>query len=130
MGTRSSRYPKGPTWEPRRLEALARSLLDGLAVWGRETQRPRNEQSPTIIQHELERSRRMVNLWESEIDHPIMRASLNMAQITLGCALGLEDWNSDFRWRPHHPKLRDWYEPIAARPSFAVTIPPTIQKPV
>src|SRR4030095_9351190 len=29
-------------WEHRRLEALARSMLDGLAVWGREIVRPRD----------------------------------------------------------------------------------------
>ena len=29
-------------WEARRLEALARSMMDGLAVWGRELARPEN----------------------------------------------------------------------------------------
>ena len=32
-----------PGWEPRRLEGLARSMLDGLAVWGRELTRPPHE---------------------------------------------------------------------------------------
>jgi glutathione S-transferase len=35
-------------WEARRLEALARSLMDCLAVWGREID-GQNERSPTII---------------------------------------------------------------------------------
>src|SRR5262245_539391 len=48
-----------PGWEARRLEALARSLMDGLAVWGRETARPENERSPTVIRHEAARSVRM-----------------------------------------------------------------------
>src|SRR6266480_1256820 len=30
-------------WEARRLEALARSMVDGLAVWSREMTRPQNE---------------------------------------------------------------------------------------
>src|SRR3954462_7015707 len=30
-------------WDARRLEALARSMLDGLAVWGRELARPEGE---------------------------------------------------------------------------------------
>mgnify|MGYP006169889757 CR=1 FL=1 len=34
-------------WEALRLEALARSMLDGLAVWMRELRRPPNERSPT-----------------------------------------------------------------------------------
>src|SRR3982750_4144676 len=57
-------------WEARRLEALARSLVDGLSVWGREMSRPANERSPGIIEHETERAERMTRLWENEIDHP------------------------------------------------------------
>lgn len=110
-------------WEARRLEALARSMLDGLAVWNREILRPRGERSPTVLRHETDRSRRMADLWEAEIDHPLMRGALNMAQITLACALGLEARIPDFRWRPGHPKLCDWFDRVAARPSFAATAP-------
>jgi glutathione S-transferase len=98
--------------------------MDGLAVWGRELARPENERSPTIIKHEAARSARMVELWETQIDHPWMRGVLNMAQITLACALGLDARNPDFRWRPGHPKLCAWYEQVTARPSFAATAPP------
>src|SRR6185369_17697626 len=42
-------------WEARRLESLARSMMDGLAVWGREIVRPEDERSPTIIRHEADR---------------------------------------------------------------------------
>ncbi|HEY7742743.1 MAG TPA: glutathione S-transferase N-terminal domain-containing protein [Burkholderiales bacterium] len=110
--------------EARRLEALARSMLDGLAVWSRETVRPEGERSPTVIEHEAQRSRRMADLWEKEIDHPLMRGKLNMAQLTLACAFGLEARIPEFRWRPGHPKLCAWYDSIAARPSFAATAPP------
>jgi glutathione S-transferase len=110
--------------EGSRLEALARSLLDGLSVWLRETYRPENERSPGVIQHETERARRLVDVWEREIDHPMMRGALNMPQITLACALGLEARNPGFRWRAGHPKLLQWFEPIAARPSFTATAPP------
>ena len=92
-------------WEARRLEALARSLMDGLAVWLRELYRPVNERSPGLIRHETERAARMVELWEREIGHPFMRGALNMAQITLACALGLEARNPDFDWRSGHARL-------------------------
>jgi glutathione S-transferase len=111
-------------WEARRLEALARSMLDGLAVWGREITRPQNERSPTVIQHEANRSGRMADLWEVEIDHPLMRGALNLAQITLACALGFEARIPDLQWRPGHPMLCDWFGHIAARPSIAATAPP------
>jgi glutathione S-transferase len=112
-------------WEARRLEAMARSMLDGLAVWGREIIRPQNEQSPTVLRHEADRSKRMADLWEREIEHPLMRGALNLAQITLACALGFEARLPDFHWRPGHPKLCDWFGPIAARPSIAATAPPS-----
>jgi glutathione S-transferase len=112
-------------WEARRLEALARSLVDGLTVWLRELYRPANERSPGLIRHETERASRMVDLWEREIGDPFMHGALNMAQITLACALGLEARNPDFDWRSGHARLLDWYGPIAARPSFAATVPPS-----
>ncbi len=111
-------------WEARRLEALARSMVDGLAVWSREIVRPQDERSPTVLQHEANRSGRMADLWEAEIEHRLMRGALNLAQITLACGLGLEARNPDLRWRPGHPKLCDWFNHIAARPSFAATPPP------
>lgn len=111
-------------WEARRLEAMARSMLDGLAVWGREITRPRNEQSPTVIQHEQDRSKRMANLWEREIDHSLMRGPLNIVQITLACALDFNARVPDFNWRPGHPKLCAWFAPLATRPSIAATAPP------
>ena len=118
-------FPAGDqAWEARRLEALARSMMDGLAVWSREISRPQQERSPAVIQHEVHRAGRMVDVWEREIGHALMRGALNMMQVTLACALGLDARIPDFRWRPAHPKLSDWYDHIALRPSFAATVPP------
>ena len=111
-------------WEAPRLEALARSLMDGLTVWLRELYRPPNERSPGVIRHEIDRAARMVDLWEREIAHPYMHGALNMAQLTLACALGLEARNPEFDWRSGHPRLVGWYVRIAARPSFVATAPP------
>jgi glutathione S-transferase len=111
-------------WEAQRLEALARSMMDGLSVWGREIVRPAGERSPTVIRHEADRASRMTDLWEAEVGHPLMCGALNLTQITLGCALGLEARNPELRWRPGHSKLSDWFDQIAARPSFIATAPP------
>ena len=113
-------------WEARRLEALARSMLEGLAVWGRELRLPQDERSPTILQHEAHRSGRLADAWEREIDHPLMRGALNTAQITLACALGLEARNAHLRWRSGHPKLSDWFDHVSERPSLAATAPPAL----
>jgi glutathione S-transferase len=112
------------TWEARRVEALARSLLDGLSVWLRELYRPENERSPSVIRHEIARSGRLLDLWErKELDHPLLGGPLNMIQLTLACALGLEARMPDLRWRAGRPRLTQWFERIAARPSWAATAP-------
>lgn len=111
-------------WKARRLEGLARSLLDGLSVWGREILRPENERSPGVIQHEKDRAQRMADAWEREIEDPLMRGALNTVQITLACALGLEARNPGFLWRARHPGLSGWFDAIASRPSFKATAPP------
>ena len=116
--------PGNDVWEARRLEALARSMLDGLAVWSRETGRPHNEQSPTTIAHERVRSERMIDVWERQIEDPLMHGPFNMVQLTLACALGMDVRNPDFRWRGGHPKLTAWFERISSRPSFQATMPP------
>jgi glutathione S-transferase len=118
-------WPAGDDgWEARRLDALAHSLIDGLAVWSRELHRPANERSPTVLAHEARRSERMADLWESQISHPCMNGALNLAQITLGCALGLEARNSDLKWRSGHPGLSAWFDAFAKRPSFIETAMP------
>jgi glutathione S-transferase len=121
-GKPSFGLPEG--WEPRRLEALARSFMDGLLVWVREGYRPPNERSPTVIEHEKARAQRMADLWEREIDNPLLRGRPNMIQLTLACALGIDARNPDFKWRAGHPKLAAWFDGFAARPSFAATAPP------
>jgi glutathione S-transferase len=111
-------------WEALRLGALATSLMDGLSVWLRETRRPETEQSPGILRHETDRTSRLIDLWEAEIECPTMQGRLNLAQIVLICALGLEARIRDFRWREGHPRLRKWFDRLAARPSIAATAPP------
>ena len=119
-------FPAGERgWELRRLEALARSMLDGLTVWGRELRhRPERERSPTIIEHERQRSRRMADVWERQIESPLMRGRFNMAQITLACALDYQSQVLGSGWRQGHPKLATWLDGFAKRPSVAATAPP------
>jgi glutathione S-transferase len=109
-------------WEQRRLESLARSMLDGLTVWGRELRhRPPNERSPTIIEHERQRSRRMAAVWEREIENPLMRGRLNMVQIVLACALQYESQILGSELCRGHPKLAAWLDEISERASIAAT---------
>ena len=108
----------------RRLEAMARSLADGVSVWIREGFRPPQERSAGVIAHERNRAARLIEVWETEVTHPMMGGKLsNMAQMTLLVALHLERWNPDFKWRENHPNLVNWAESLADRPSIQETMP-------
>jgi glutathione S-transferase len=65
----------------------------------------------------------MVDLWENDIAHTLSRNALDMAQITLACALGLEAFIPEFRWRPNHPRLSNWFDRMSTRRSFVSTAP-------
>lgn len=55
------------------------------------------------------------DLWQGNID---------LAQLTLGCALGYLDFRSpEHNWRADHPALAQWFETISKRPSFTATLP-------
>ena len=108
----------------RRLEALARSLMDGVSVWIREGFRPVDERSPGIVSHEQARAARLIDVWENEIIDSVMQGDLNnMAQLTLITTLQLEQWNPDFKWREGHPRLVAWCDQLSDRPSLQETAP-------
>ena len=117
--------PGEEAWEAQRLGAVAESLLEGVSVWVRELRRPVDERSPTILAHELSRSERLIKWWEDQIDHSLMHGKLTMAQIALITGLQMELQIPGFKWRPGHPKLSDWADRMAQRPSVAATAPST-----
>ena len=107
-----------------RFEEQARATVESASVWIRELFRPEEWRSPTVIDHEKNRLKRLVDAWETQILSPIMNGDFNMAQMTLICALQLEIWNPEFVWRPSHPKLINWLQKIIERESVAKTMPP------
>lgn len=116
--------PTGPAAiEFLRLEEYARSFMDGVSVWVRETLRPEADQSATVIAHERARESRLADFWEAAIDHPVLNGDFNRVQLTLGCGLLTDQRFPDMQWRTGRPKLVQWAEKIAARPSFVETHP-------
>jgi glutathione S-transferase len=113
-------------FEIRRTEALARSMLDGLGVWGREhSYRDPAIHSATILAHEAARAARMVDLFEGIVDGDILTGPLNMAQITLAATLhGRDGRPPGFDWRTGRPRLSHWVDQMGKRESVASTQPP------
>ncbi len=113
-------------WSARILEARARSMLDGIAVWSREVRRPENEQSPTIVAHETARALRLAGVFDKLVADGAFDGPLDMAQLTLGCTLhGRSDGRPPgFEWRGGNPNLAAWIDRFDARRSMQETLPP------
>ncbi len=110
-------------WPYRRLQAMARSMLDGVSVWAREVLRPKNELSPGIIEHERRRASRMADYFENIVGDPSLIGDLNTVQLTLFCALDVERRLPALHWRTGRPGLVDWYTHMLDIPSVSGSVP-------
>ena len=110
-------------WAYGRLEVYARSIVDGISVWVREMRRPENERSPTIQSHELIRARRLADLWENEIDAPLMNGPLNLAQLYLVAGLDFAAYGGMGDFTERRPRLTRWAAQVRKAPALAATAP-------
>jgi len=111
-------------WSHRRLEASARSMLDGIAVWAREMSRPERERSPTNLAHEATRTQRMADVFEGAVAHSVLQAEPNMAQLVLAVALETARARKFGDLTDGRPQLAAWLAPISQRPAMLATAPP------
>jgi len=111
-------------WEYRRLEATSKAMLDGLAVWVRELRRPNDEQSPTIINHELRRAERLSDFFNDLTSNPVLSEEMNLAQLYLFAALDLERRIPEFQWRTRNVELSNWFEQFNLRKSVKASLGP------
>lgn len=113
--------PSERNWAHNRLEARARSLCDGMAVWVREMSRPENERSPTVLAHEAARAQRLADLFEAEAGTPLLQEPPSMGHIVLAVALefardrGFDDLTNG------RPQLAAWLTRMGELPSFRAT---------
>ena len=107
----------------RRLEATARSMCDGIAVYIRETRRPENERSPTTLAHEAARMQRLADVFETKVSDPLLQGPTTMAHLVL--VAGIEDARNrgPGDLTEGRPKLAAWLKAVADRPSIRATGP-------
>jgi glutathione S-transferase len=111
-------------WAYLRLEFAARSMCDGIAVWGREMVRPENERSPTTLAHEAARAQRLADFFEERVTDPLLLGPPGMAHLILAVAVdtarkrGLGDLTAG------RPRLADWMRSISSLASMQKTAPP------
>ena len=108
-------------WAYRRVEAVARSLCDGIAVWTREMRRPENERSPTILMHEAVRSERLADHFEMEVSKALLQGGPTMAHLVLAVALDTARLRGLGDLTANRPGLRRWMERTSQLPGMLAT---------
>lgn len=114
-------------WDYRRLEATARGFCEGIAVWIRETHRPENERSPTLLAHEVARADRLADVFEREVKQPLLQEKpCRMAHLIIAVALEVARARGLGDLTKARPALAEWLSPISAMPSLRATAPPSL----
>jgi glutathione S-transferase len=108
-------------WAYSRLEARARSLCDGIAVWVREMSRPASERSPTTLAHEAARGQRMADLFEGEVVTPLLQGPPNMAHLVLAVTLDFSSNRGFGDLTDGRPQLAAWLARMHELPSLRAT---------
>ena len=111
-------------WSHLRLEFAARSMCDGIAVWGREMARPENERSPTTLTHESARAQRMADFFEDRVTDPPMQGSPTMAHLTLAVAIEMARKRGLGDLTAGRHRLGNWLRSISDLPSMQKTVAP------
>jgi glutathione S-transferase len=111
-------------WAYLRFEFAARSMCDGIAVWGREMARQENERSPTTLAHETARAQRMANFFEDRATDPLMQESPRMAHLILAVAVEMARKRGLGDLTAGRPRLANWMRSISGLPSVHGTAPP------
>ena len=113
--------PGTARWRTLTLHALGQGVIDAAIAIVAEGRRPESERSAAFVaaRHaEIDRA-----LDAAERTPP--SAVADIGTIALAVGLGYLDFRHPKRaWRPGRPRLAQWYEAFAARPSMVATRPP------
>jgi glutathione S-transferase len=110
-----------PDWMYLRLQASARSMCEGIAVWGREMARPASERSPALLAHEVARSARMADYFETCVADPLMQGPPGMPHLILAVAVELARKRGLGDLTDGRPQLAAWMRPMSDLPSMQKT---------
>jgi glutathione S-transferase len=111
-----------PDWAYLRLEFAARSMCDGIAVWGREMSRPASERSQTTLTHESARAQRMADFFDDRATDPLIQCGMTHLILAVAVEMarkrGLGDLTAGRR------RLGRLMRSVSALPSMQRTAPP------
>jgi glutathione S-transferase len=108
----------------RRLEFAARSMCDGIAVWGREMARPENERSSTALAHEAGRAQRMADFFEVRMTDPLLQGTPGIAHLILAVAVEMASKRGLSDLTHGRARLANWMRSISDLQSMRRTAQP------
>ncbi|HEY7246963.1 MAG TPA: glutathione S-transferase family protein [Xanthobacteraceae bacterium] len=111
-------------WAYRRLEASARSMCEGICVWVRQMHLPQSERSPTVLAHEVARSQRMADVFETRVCDPLMQGAPRMAHLILAVSVDVARKRGLGDLTDGRPQLAAWMRRIADLPGMRATALP------
>ena len=117
-------YPAARIWDTLTLEATGDGIMDCVVSMAYEVRlRPDAQQSPDWIAAQWDKASRAIKAvnerWISHLSGP-----LDMAQISVACALSYVDLRHDARnWRDGNDALAAWHAKFCDRPSMQATVP-------
>jgi glutathione S-transferase len=111
-------------WAYDRLEAKARSLCDGIAVWAREMSRPEGERSRTVLAHEAARAQRLADLFETEAGTTLLQEAPAMGHLVLAVALEFARDRGFGDLTDGRPQLSVWFARMRRLRSLQATASP------
>jgi len=118
-------------WQSQWWQALGNGVIDAMVARVMETRRPADKQMPEKMQREETRIARALAAAEDAGSGGafLVGQQFSLADLVLGVAVQYIDIRYPHDWRGKHPRLKAWFDGIAARPSFESTLPPGFVKP-
>ena len=118
-------------WQAQWWQALGNGVIDAVIARVLETRRPADKQMQEKMQREEKRIARAfaaaANAYTGG-DY-VVGSEFSLADLVLGVAMQYIDIRYPHDWRGQFPRLKSWFDGIAARPSFESTLPPGFVKP-
>ena len=113
-------------WQSQWWQALGNGMLDATIARILETRRPADKQMPEKMQREEARIARAfataANAYQG--GKFLAGGKFTLADLVMGVACQYIDLRYPHAWRAQHPRLKKWFDGIAARPAFVATLPP------
>lgn len=107
-----------PRWQALQQQALGDGILDAAILAMLEGRRPEEKRWQPWIDKQLQKVRNAIDQLEAQ-SGDLTGGGLTIGQVSVACALGYIDFRfASEQWQKSHPRLAEWYQGFAARPSM------------